>query len=628
MTLSLYPPPTRVTHFDGATPWPARNAFLPLETPLRPLAPALADFLAAAAALTGQRWELLPESAKREFPGHPHSFIVGDRSLPPEGYRLCLGPHGISLFSRDWRGAFYGLQTLRQIVQQSPEHCPHLEVEDLPVLAERGYMLDCSRCRVPTMDRLEQLIKDLAALKFNQLQLYLEHTFAFPGHEVVWGDASPFTAEELRYLDRFAAEHAIELVPNFNAFGHFERWLRHPEYFDLAECPYGWRRPDGHGMPWGSTLAPTAESLAFLRARFAEFLPLFRSARCNLGGDEPWELGMGRSRPECSADGKGVVYRRFLNAIAETAAAHKSEIQFWADCILEDPSVVADLDPRLTALVWGYEAKADLGGDAAVFAAHGIPFLLCPGTSTWNALGTRLTNAAANLAATAEAACTHGARGLLLTDWGDYGHHQPPVVSLPPLFLAAAAAWSGEVPPTGELAGILTRHGARRLAPAVAEGLLALGALNDLFAFQPPNRAALTAVLTAPESLLSAACAPLRETELAAAAEQLDGMRSSVAAAPESIERDDLLLTVDLLRHTTRRARLALGASESASAEATTPAPSLRAELTALIGRFEASWVATSRIGGLHESSQYLRTVLASLPTTPPRHPFWPPTAR
>ena len=52
-------------------------------------------------------------------------------------------------------------------------------------------MLDISRCKVPTLATLKTLIEQFADLKYNQLQLYTEHTFAFTDHETVWRDASP-----------------------------------------------------------------------------------------------------------------------------------------------------------------------------------------------------------------------------------------------------------------------------------------------------------------------------------------------------------------------------------------------------------------------------------------------------
>ena len=46
-------------------------------------------------------------------------------------------------------------------------------------------MLDISRRKVPTQDALYELIDTLSALKYNQLQLYTEHTFAYPSHQTV-----------------------------------------------------------------------------------------------------------------------------------------------------------------------------------------------------------------------------------------------------------------------------------------------------------------------------------------------------------------------------------------------------------------------------------------------------------
>ena len=44
------------------------------------------------------------------------------------------------------------------------------------------------------MATLHALVDRLAEWKVNHLELYAEHTFAYPDHEVVWRDASPFTA--------------------------------------------------------------------------------------------------------------------------------------------------------------------------------------------------------------------------------------------------------------------------------------------------------------------------------------------------------------------------------------------------------------------------------------------------
>ena len=52
-------------------------------------------------------------------------------------------------------------------------------------------MLDISRCKVPKLGELSRLVDMLALFKYNRLELYMEHTFAFEGHEIVWAGASP-----------------------------------------------------------------------------------------------------------------------------------------------------------------------------------------------------------------------------------------------------------------------------------------------------------------------------------------------------------------------------------------------------------------------------------------------------
>ena len=179
-------------------------------------------------------------------------------------------------------------------------------------------MLDVSRCKVPSMDELFSLIDLLTLLKFNELQLYVEHTFAFAEHSTVWAEASPFTAEEILQVDQYCGDRFIELVPNLNSFGHFERWLRHPPYKALAECPDGFIRQEPFmEKDHGTTLKPNVESLSFMDSLYAEYLPNFRSAHFNVGMDEPWELGEGWSKAKCRKEGATNVYIDFLAKIKQ-----------------------------------------------------------------------------------------------------------------------------------------------------------------------------------------------------------------------------------------------------------------------------------------------------------------------
>ena len=100
--------------------------------------------------------------------------VTGDAG---EGYTLCIREQEISIRSQGPAGAFYAIQTLRQLFRQ--EAIPCLDIEDQPDFAYRGFYHDVTRGKIATEDSIRQLIDQMAYYKLNSLQLYVEHTFEF-----------------------------------------------------------------------------------------------------------------------------------------------------------------------------------------------------------------------------------------------------------------------------------------------------------------------------------------------------------------------------------------------------------------------------------------------------------------
>ena len=416
-----------------------------------------------------------------------------------EGYRLAIDAGGVEIVAEDEAGARHAAMTLRQIARQASGGLPGLVIEDWPDFRRRGVMLDVSRDRVPTMATLYALVDLLAEWKLNELQLYTEHTFAYRDHEEVWRDASPFTAEEIVALDRYCAERGIELVPNQNSFGHLERWLKLPRYRPLAEAPDGFMDPFGRRRPGPFSLCPIdPRSLEFLSGLYDELLPQFKSRYFNVGCDETFDLGQGRSRAACEERGKGVVYLEFLTAIAGRVAQHGRTMMFWGDIILNHPELIPALPPGAIALEWGYEADHPFGAETAKFAAAGIPYYVCPGTSSWNSIAGRTANAIGNLQSAAESGRTNGALGYLVTDWGDNGHWQPLPVSYLGFAGGAAQAWAGAANRDLDLARALDRHVFLDAAGVMGATASDLGNVY-LAAPRMRNGSALAQLLLAPE---------------------------------------------------------------------------------------------------------------------------------
>jgi len=417
----------------------------------------------------------------------------------PEGYALTISKTGIEIAYRETGGLRAASATLRQLLREYGRRLPCLWIRDWPDFARRGVMLDISRGRVPTLMTLLDLAERLADFKINELQLYTEHTFAYKQFKSVWRGWGALTAAEIRALDRRCRELGIDLVPNQNSFGHLRQFLEDPRLKKLGELsePYEAETKDFLRRP--TTLAPTHPgTLPFLRGLYDELLPNFSSDFFNIGGDETWDLGKGQSRSVCDAKGRGRVYLDFLKKIHRQVATRKKQMMFWGDILLKYPKLVGELPRGVIALNWGYEANHPFAKEAAQFAKAGIPFYICPGTSTWQTFIGRHDNALANLREAAKAGKQWGALGYLNTDWGDGGHPQPLAVSWPLFAAGAALAWNSRSLEEKKIRAALSRDVFEDPTGQIADAGWRLGLAHRRLGIQAPNETPLGTVLAAP----------------------------------------------------------------------------------------------------------------------------------
>ncbi len=395
---------------------------------------------------TPHSWTPLPGTADTSDWRSAQDLVVKttpERFRSSEAYRIEISESRKTLEVASRSALPFACQHLVQWQGGNARSTPCGILEDAPRFPVRGFMLDISRCKVPTRASLEKWVGWLSICRFNQFQLYTEHTFAYTGHEEVWKDSSPMTPEDIDWLQDLCASHHIELVPNQNCFGHFERWIRHPAYRRFAETPDGFLTPWGERRNIGSVLKPDAASLHLVTGLLEELLPLFRSRQVNIGCDETFELGQGASRERCNREGSGAVYTEFVSQIMKTVRAqHGKTPQFWADILLSHPEMLHRLPGNPIALNWGYEAGHPYGKEGAKLAEAGLEVLVCPGTSSWRSFSGRTTNMRCNILEALSAAETYGAKGVLLTDWGDAGHLQLEEVSLPALAWCGLSAWN------------------------------------------------------------------------------------------------------------------------------------------------------------------------------------------
>jgi len=535
-----------------------------------------------------------------------------DMDIKEQGYSISIDSNKIIIVGVDNEGLFNGIKTMEQLISyaENKGRLPSLAIVDFPDFKNRGVMLDVSRDKVPKLEGLFQYIDHFASLKINQLQLYTEHTFEYQNHEKVWQNFTPYTAEDIIKINQYCEQRFIQLVPNQNALGHMERWLVHPEYQHLAELEHLDESGPNH-LNRRTTLNPIdPQSMELVTGMFEEMLPNFSSKIVNIGGDEPWELGYGRSKEESDKRGKGDVYISYMSELTNRLNKQGYSSQMWADIVLNYPKELDRLPNDLTCLVWGYRSWYPFDKNCEKMHKAGVPFYVCPGTSSWQSFIGRWPNAKENLLKAAKAGKKYNAEGYLNTDWGDFGHWQPFVISYPAIIYGAGLSWSvdqnEEIDISAHLSKLLFNDNNNDLARLIMD----LGTVYKLYDgdIQKYVNVFYDILRNPNSSLASDKLKHVNSENTEHVIEQLDRLIAQLNSCPsfsdeQNTVKEELVLAARLARHSAlmARERLNLQGNRLELADHGIK-KALNDNYAAMMADFHRLWLVRNRAGGLRNS--------------------------
>lgn len=367
-------------------------------------------------------------------------------SMEDEEYKLSIKKDNIEINASTSKGLFYGIQTLIQIIREYGYSLPGVIIEDKPYFKHRGFYHDVTRGKVPKLETLMNLVDKASFYKINELQLYIEHTFAFKGMSEVWIDKDPLTSEEIILLDRYCKNKHIELIPSISTFGHLYEVLRTKSFKNLCELTettkpeYSFVDRMAH-----HTLNVTDEdSIKLVGNMLEQFIPLFSSNKFNICCDETFDLGKGKSIKEADRLGIGKLYVDFLNKVISIVKEYDKEIMFWGDVILNHPDLINTIDKDAICLNWNYWCGVE-EKDTKIIAESGRKQYVCPGVGGWSHLMNLMDNAFENIYRMISYGVKYDAIGVLNTNWGDYGHINLLSSSIPGMIYAAALSWNPKI---------------------------------------------------------------------------------------------------------------------------------------------------------------------------------------
>jgi len=361
-----------------------------------------------------------PLAIPGETPG-PHSR---------EAYELSVTTQQVRLHASSSAGIFYGVQTLRQLVEGNGANAflPVVEIHDWPSLAYRGTMVDISHGPLPTENEIDRQLDFLARWKQNQYYLYSEASIELAGYPLVNVNAR-LTDAEVRRIVAYGRQRHIDVIPDLELYAHMHDVFRLEQYSGLAD------------LPNGTEFDPqNPEVMPFIAEWVKEITNLFPSPFVVIGFDEPFQIDVGAHLHGASVTPVDLIVQQ-LTSVTHLLQARNKTVMALADTMVKYPQVISALPSGLVAIAWHFtsedpEYKSRLGP----LVAHHVPHMVQPGAMYWAQLTPDFDTTLENIDTFLNAGRHTGALGLINSIWADSAQLLFSM-SLPTMAYGAAAPW-------------------------------------------------------------------------------------------------------------------------------------------------------------------------------------------
>lgn len=344
-------------------------------------------------------------------------FIKKDL-LKEEGYEIVVNLKSVECYYSNEKGKHNAILTLRQLLMNKRD-LTTCHIFDEPNFELRSIMIDISRNKVPKLSTLKSIVDELALVKINDLQLYVEgRSFYFESFAEYYENKDDFlTGEDVVELSKYALDRGIALTPNLNCYGHMAFWLNQKELSKYALKPEGFSWAGSNTKNYAQTIDsnnPKAQEMVL--KMFDDMLKYYPDIdRCTIGGDEPFELMAPTRHPQSKE-----MYVNQLKKVIDHVHKLGKTPYMWADFAREYPEMMEELG-EVVLLDWCYEEKWVDDNRMKIYKDHKYPFVVCPGVGAWSSFSGKMRNMFGNIKKYAELGRKYGAKGMILTDWNDGG---------------------------------------------------------------------------------------------------------------------------------------------------------------------------------------------------------------
>lgn len=293
--------------------------------------------------------------------GSTKLIFTTDASLPEEGYRLEVLPKGVKIASSTELGSFYGMQTLRQLVEFASDSDDGRlalgTITDQPRYGYRGVMLDIAR-HYHEPSEIKRLMDLMSQYKLNRLHLHLTddqgwriEIKSWPklttvgGSTQVGGKSGGFlTQEEYADLHAYAKTRGILIIPEIDLPGHTQAALAsYPELNCNPKDPNP-QLYEGTEVGFSTLCIGKPIVIKFVTDVLTELAAMTPGPYLHVGGDE--------SHVTDSTD-----YRKFFAEVEPIVRGLGKRMVGW------DETVTANIDNSAVLHFWASKENAQLAVD-------------------------------------------------------------------------------------------------------------------------------------------------------------------------------------------------------------------------------------------------------------------------
>jgi glycosyl hydrolase family 20 len=353
------------------------------------------------------------------LPGEFTTVISEDlvpKSRWREGYYLNVSEKGIIINSWTFRGAYYAIlsimqmMTLEKIDKDILPVCHFVEMWDYPEYAIRGLVDDISRGQRPTMDNFKFFIQFLSRSKQNFFVLYIEDIFTWEKHPKIGQGRGPLTKKDVREIQDYAKEWLMTVIPGVELLGHMDNMLTDPDYMQYAEFP---------GAQCLDISNP--DSKVFVRELLEEIAPVFDTPLFAPICDESFDFGLRNSAGLVKEKGWDRALADWYLFLIEEIRKVGKEVVLFAHDILQQSKEVLRAIQKENAVVyyWDYSDKKKYP-KIDKLKKEGLTVAGGPAVFDWSRHYPYFDFAEKNMINMAQDGLKRGIIGLITTKWGDF----------------------------------------------------------------------------------------------------------------------------------------------------------------------------------------------------------------